>query len=113
MEGLNEGGLVIISKFLHYSLFIIVYCAASLPQIVRLLLFLFRRLFTQIFLLTKCILLNHPQYLGIQNNILWCKGMCGISLFCLDDQWTSMFHSYSYCYFVTGQHTKGEFPVGL
>ena len=61
--------------------------------------FLFRLLFTQILLLTKCILLNHPQCLGIQNNILGCKGMCVISLFCLDHQPTAMFRSYSYCYF--------------
>ena len=99
LEGLNEEGLVIISKFLQYSLFIIVCSASSLPKIVCLLRFLFRLLFTQIFLLTKCILLNHLQCLGIQNNILGCKGMCGISLFRLDHQRMVMFRFYSYCYF--------------
>ena len=99
LEGLNEEGLVIISKFLHYSLFIIVFSASSLPKIVFYRVFLFGLLFTQIFLLTKCILLNHPKCLGIENNILGCKGMCGINLFCLDHQRMAVCHSYSYCYF--------------
>jgi len=37
LEWLNEEGLVIISKFLHYLLFIIVCSGSSLPKIVCLL----------------------------------------------------------------------------
>jgi len=90
LEGLIEG-LVINSRFWYYSLFIIVLLLRSQNYV-----FIACQPFiTHTFLLPKCIHLNHPQCLGIPNNILVCKGMCGISFFCLDRQQMAMFHSYS------------------
>ena len=99
-EELNEEGLVIISRFFHYSLFIIVCSASPLPKII-----VFTAHFCKVFffaqsiLLTKCILLNHPQCMGIQNNILGCKGACDISSFCwIISEWLCSV-PYRDCYF--------------
>jgi len=68
--------------------------------------------FLQAFFLHKYIFINHPPGVGMQNNILGCKRMCGISLFYLDHQWMTIQFILKSVMYVTEQITSEHSAFG-